>query len=55
MKKDPTQPVFTLILAIGFGGLLLIVFGIIDRRDLLAISGAILVATAINAIARLVK
>lgn len=21
MKKDPTQPVFTLILAVGFGGL----------------------------------
>ncbi|MBL6923008.1 hypothetical protein GYB43_14355 [bacterium] len=55
MKKDPTQPVFTLILAVGFGGLLLIILGIMDRRDILTLSGAIIVATAISTISRLVK
>ena len=52
---QPTEPVFKLILAVGFGGLLLIVLGILDRRDLLTLAGAIVVASALHTIAKLVK
>lgn len=50
-----TDPVFKLVLSIGFGGLLLIVFGVLDEGDLLALAGAILIASSISTTARLVK
>ncbi len=53
--SQKTEPVFKLLLSVGFIGILVTLFGIIDRRDILALAGAILIACAINAIARLVK
>jgi hypothetical protein len=53
--SQKTEPVFKLILSFGLLGILLILWGIADRRDLLALSGAILIATSLNSIARLVK
>ena len=53
--NQKTEPVLKLILSFGLVGILLIVWGITDRRDILALSGAILIATCISAIARLVK
>jgi hypothetical protein len=50
-----TDPVFKLVLTVGFGGLLLIVFGLLNERDFLALAGAILIASSISTIARLVK
>jgi|GEM_PF-6620515 len=38
MRKDSTQPVSILILAVGFGGPLLIILGIMDRRDIVTLS-----------------
>ncbi|MEJ6580313.1 MAG: hypothetical protein QNL68_11000 [Akkermansiaceae bacterium] len=53
--NQATDPVFKLILSVGLGGILLLIFGILDRRDLLALAGAILIASSISTIARLVK
>ncbi len=50
-----TEPVFTVLLAVGLIGILMIIWGIVDRRDLLALGGTILVASSVTAIARLVK
>lgn len=53
--SQKTEPVFKLILSIGLVGILITLFGIIDRRDILALAGTILIACCVNAIARLVK
>lgn len=53
--SQATEPVFRFVLFFCLIGIFLIIWGIADRRDLLALSGTILVATGINAIARLVK
>lgn len=53
--SQKTEPVFTVLLAVGLIGILMIIWGIIDRRDLLALGGTVLVASSVTAIARLVK
>jgi len=53
--SSKTEPVFKLILFTGLLGVLITLWGVIDRRDILALGGIILIACCINAIARLVK
>ena len=50
-----TDIVFRFILFFCLLGLFLIIWGFAEKRDGLALSGAVLIATGVNAIARLVK
>ena len=53
--KKATDTVFSFILFFFLMGIFLIIWGIVDKRDLLALAGAGLIATCIHSIARLVK
>ena len=50
--NQKTEPVFKLILFFGFFGILLTLWGLADRRDIIALAGTILIATCMSAIAR---
>jgi len=53
--SQKTEPVFKLVLSVGLVGVIVTLLGIIDRRDVLALGGMILVASSLHAVARLVK
>jgi hypothetical protein len=53
--SQKTEPVFKLVLSVGLIGVFVTMLGIIDRRDILALGGMILIASSLHAIARLVK